>query len=110
MIEAITRPRAATLIVFTVTVFDALMGLVIAAAIPGRPGVLRAQGPAGQSKSDRSASAPRDEGASSSGSSAESYPGYLPINRGDVLDVTVFDEPQLSCLCTVGPTGTIILA
>jgi polysaccharide export outer membrane protein len=35
--------------------------------------------------------------------------GYPSINRGDVLDVVVFDEPQLSCQCTVGPAGKIIL-
>jgi polysaccharide biosynthesis/export protein len=86
----------------------ALIALVAATTL-GSMGTLTAQEAIPQQKSGASVTAEKEGRASAPPESLEGSPGYFPINRGDVLDVVVFDEPQLSCQCTVGQAGTIIL-
>jgi polysaccharide export outer membrane protein len=65
---------------------------------------LKAQDPAQESKSGPSTSAaPPPSGLSSSDPSADAY----LIERDDVLDVYIYDNPELSHAYTVSPTGTV---
>jgi polysaccharide biosynthesis/export protein len=87
---------------------SAKIPVMLVAVLLGGLGALHTQRPATPAKPDRPAETPGGESQAPSSRRPDSrYAGYFPIGRGDVLDVAVFEEPQLSCECTVGPGGTI---
>lgn len=90
------------------------LALVALAMQFGNIGSAKAQDSALPSAGDKSHTSvpsvtPRDAAGSYSEPLSPRIAGEFPIHRGDVLSVTVFGEPQLSCECAVGSTGKIIL-
>jgi len=87
-----------------------VLTLVMVAFAGGTRAISGGQQATSQSRSDSAGPAAVQESGSSFSPGTAGLADDVLISRGDMLDVAVFDEPQLSCQCVVGPSGTITLA
>src|SRR5438552_17752094 len=83
-----------------------LRAVVSGIALCGALTFLRAQSPAPPAKPGSTRAKPATDGRLVSSGSRDEY----LISPEDVLDLNVYDMPDMSCECTLSPAGTIILA